>query len=137
MKAMIYKNDSVREVLSEGTFLNYRYWIISLGTHPCAYVEISKEHPYRKINDYDRLDINVHGGITYLRKDLYLKESVKNSYIIGWDYAHCFDYMSPYFLDGKKYTTEEIFEDVKDVIKQLILKVNEPLMEDGKECINE
>lgn len=43
---------------------------------------------------------------------------------IGWDYSHAGDYSSYYendiyFQDEKKWTTEEIYEEVKSVIEQL------------------
>lgn len=126
MKKMVYKilTNEDRKVLANDQYNGYEFWIISYGTHPCAYVELNKEHPYygKCGNDAFNLDINVHGGITYGNYGLGYTIS-KEHFILGWDYNHCTDYnyeSEKYGLSsGKKWTTEEIFEDVKKVIKQL------------------
>ena len=74
------------------------------------------------------VNIDCHGSITYVSRTGLIRPSNKNhgdGYWVGWDYAHCMDYYySPYnfefFNEGKKWTTKEIFEDVKNVIEQLI-----------------
>lgn len=119
MKDMIYTSKrSTREVLAEGSYKTYLYQIISYGTHPCAYVKIARNHPWFN-KYYDDMNIDCHGGLTYGRHG-------HNDYWIGWDYSHYGDYngseeMFPedVRMGGKKYTTEEIFEDVKHVIDQL------------------
>ena len=126
MKEMVYQTIKITEILSEGEYCGYHFVIVSYGTHPCAYVEIPKDHPsYMK--DYDDIDIDVHGGITYGRHLSHvLGERGLDGFYIGWDYAHAGDFTGDY-LDGdyrfgkheKKWTTEEIFEDVKSVIHQL------------------
>ena len=124
MKEMIYKNQKDREILEQGNYLGYNFWIISYGSHPCAYVELQKEHPYYGRCDCDTcdLDIDVHGGITFRNYGLGNTIS-RDKYLLGWDYNHYNDYN---YIDGqngwtsgKKWTTEEIFDDVKSVIKQL------------------
>lgn len=134
MKEMVYKNymengQEVIDMLDEGIYKGFHYAIVSYGTHPCAYVEIPKEHElYNASNKNELYDIACHGGITYVSKTGIIRLSNKNhrdGYWIGWDYAHYMDYYcSPYnfeFLnEGKKWTTKEIFEDVKNVIEQLI-----------------
>ena len=117
-------------VLDNGKYKGYNYWILSYGSHPCGYVEIPKGHPYYGKCDEDAFDlpIGVHGGITY--GDYGLHEIVgKDKFLIGWDYNHCHDYSGMnhhLFMDnsGKMWTTEEILEEVKYVIKQLIEKEN-------------
>lgn len=125
MKKMIYGPDCKKEILYEGTYEGYPFLIVSYGVHPCAYVEIHKDHPLYK-KDYWDANINVHGGITY---GDYLPNfnQDKSKWFIGWDYAHLGDYegyyekfdINPSLLGDKKWTTEEIFEDVKSVIRQL------------------
>ena len=111
-----------RLILDSGKYNGYNYWIVSLGTHPCAYVELPKEHKYYGKCEGDAwdLNINVHGGITFGEFGL---NGVADSdtFLLGWDYAHFGDYHTgAYGLCGsKKWTTKEIFEEVKDVIKQL------------------
>ena len=109
-------------VLADDIYKNYHYLIISYGSHPCAYVRIPKEHKYYK-QEYDDIPIEVHGGLTYSGTRW------NDAYWIGWDYAHYQDY-TPALYEAlkntkqakqlKKWTTEEIFEDVKSVINQLI-----------------
>jgi hypothetical protein len=121
MKPMIYKNtlNREREILAEGVYGGYRYWIISYGTHPCAYVELHKTHPYYGKENCDafELDLDIHGGITF--GDSELRGIIKDTSILGWDYNHCTDYNGSIAKYGKKWTTEEILEDVKSCINQL------------------
>lgn len=124
IKPMRYEEHRTLEVLYQDNYEGYNYFVISYGTHPCAYVELPKDHPaygltYSEIEE--KYIINVHGGLTYSSSSLLLRD---NTWIIGWDYAHCDDYsiFSEYcsFLhDLKKWTTEEIIEECKSVIKQL------------------
>lgn len=126
MKQMIYKPKMGIEILDEGTYNNYHYVIISYGTHPCAYVEIPKEHPYYK-KDFSDLDIIVHGGLSFGDNLTHANIGNSDNYFLGWDYNNYDDYNGYYSLPfykefaagKKKYTTEEIFEDVKLVIDQL------------------
>lgn len=111
-------------VLDNGKYKGYNYWILSYGSHPCGYVEIPKNHPYYGKCDCDAFDlpIDVHGGITYGGYGLHTIVDTEK-FLLGWDYNHYNDYscMNHYlFMDnGKMWTTEEMFEDVKSVIQQL------------------
>ena len=115
-------------VLEDGQYKGYNFWIISYGTHPCAYVEIPKGHPYYGKCDCEAFDlpIDVHGGITYGDYGLHPIVDTEK-FLLGWDYNHYEDYSCKnhyLFMDnGKMWTTEEILEEVKYVIKQLIEKV--------------
>lgn len=132
---MIYQAERKIELLDSGTIDGYYYYILNLGTHPTAYVQLSPNHPYFGLGYSHTIDekheslesiINVNGGITYASSSLLLSknESIKG-WFIGWDYAHCMDYAGysinyPEFPDtGKKWTTKEILEEVKGVIEQL------------------
>ena len=66
MKEMVYSSDpnADREILDEGYAHGYHYCIVSLGSHPCAYVEIPKGHPYYGL-DYEKIKVSCHGGLTY------------------------------------------------------------------------
>lgn len=127
MKEMIYSKDSKREILDTGTCFGLFYWILNLGMHPTAYIKIPKDHKYYQ-KDYEGIDIDVHGGITYSNHELHIGENEKiEGWFIGWDYAHFGDYagyeeMLPKELrtNGKKWTTEEIKKEVFDVCRQLI-----------------
>lgn len=134
MKEMVYKNyiengQEVTEILDEGVYKGFHYVIISYGIYPCAYIEIPKGHKLYDFSDKDKLDdIDCHGGVTCVSTAGIIRPSNKNhrdGHWIGWDYAHYMDYFySPYnfefFNEGKKWTTKEILEDVKNVIEQLI-----------------
>lgn len=76
---------------------------------------------------YDDIDISCHGGVTY--SEPILKTVDKKGWFIGWDYAHCGDYinygdtsLNNLFSDDKKWTTEEIVEECKNVINQIVEK---------------
>lgn len=42
---------------------------------------------------YNKVDIEVHGGITYAEEGIYADNKEVQGWFIGWDYAHCYDYM--------------------------------------------
>ena len=124
MKEMIYSAKRKKEVLFSGEYKGHKFCIMNLGTHPTAYVE----NKIINLCSYDdeRLDkIEVHGGFTYFG-DSYWDETDKTIYL-GWDYGHCWDYAGYYELywfsdsiEYKRWTTTEIYEEVKSVIEQLI-----------------
>ena len=133
MKPMIYSYNRVKpDILFEGKYMNYQFYILNLGTHPTAYVEIPitsifYNKKYDEIYFSMGIDIDVHFGLTYSEDYLLNKY---NSWFIGWDYGHFSDYcgldLNPINIElgfvsgGKKWTTEEIYEDVKKCINQLI-----------------
>lgn len=115
-----------RDLLGTGEHKGYKFYMLNLGTHPTAYVEIPEGHSlynkhyyYIDCDDYD--DIDVHGGITYTADHLRLPNEELKGWFVGWDYNHYYDYNSRYNISGKKWTTSEIYEDVKKVIEQLKL----------------
>ena len=125
MKEMVYQAERKLEILFEGEYLDHKFVILNLGTHPTAYVECKIPN----CNGYDdkRLyDIQVHCGFTYFGDLSHLNKPYKLMYL-GWDYAHCGDYAGYYMkypemcvLGEKQWTTIEIYEEVKSVIEQLI-----------------
>ena len=120
MKEMQYQANNKIELLDSGTFKNYNYYILSLGTHPTAYVEITKGNKiYEK--DYKEINLEVHGGLTYSRDFLWIsKERKLQGWFIGWDYAHHGDFSGIIsFAKGKQWTVAEIIKDVHCVIEQL------------------
>lgn len=130
MKEMVYmptRTDGAI-ILDKGNINGYAYRIVSYGTHPCAYVDIPQTSKvcdiYTTFCENDEID--VHGGITYARDYLFSKDfGEEQGHWIGWDYAHWDDYSGyfetvfPFPFGGKKWTTPEIFADVKSVIRQL------------------
>lgn len=127
MQEMIYQKGRICIILDKGIYNGFNYAIVSYGTHPCCYVFLPKGHKYYGKN-YDDIDIVCHGGLTYSGEDLVFNPLENDKWVIGWDYAHCDDYMGYYQLEclsefnhdhEKKWTTKELLEDVKEVIKQL------------------
>ena len=126
-KEMEYQATPKRELLDSGTCFGLEYYIMSLGTHPTAYVRIPVDHwLYKATSIYD-IPIECHGGITYCGDHLLTSETEKlNGTFIGWDYAHCDDYVGFWPNDGfrndscHKWTTEEIREEVRRVCSQII-----------------
>ncbi len=136
IKEMKYQTNRKVELLYNNIYKNYHYYILNLGTHPTAYIEVTR-HSHIYFQDYRELDINVHGGLTFSGNTLYLNEKNKitNSWFIGWDYAHTGDYVGYYedfnncgiftinsLRDDKKWTTKEIIKECENVINQIIRK---------------
>lgn len=125
MKEMIYDKHLERLLLDSGSCYGYNYFILNLGTHPTAYVEIPVTSKlYNK--HYDDINIDVHGGLTYSADHLDIGDDVLKGWFIGWDYAHYNDYLGfeDFYLkefkrNSKKWTTEEIQKEVYSVCKQL------------------
>lgn len=133
---MKYSANRKLETLAYGFYKGYEFRILNLGPHPTAYVNIPANHPcfgksYNEIYDYG-IDIDVHGGLTYSNQKLRTESDYLVGWWIGWDYAHYDDYSGfeetlPNKLQthGKKWTTLEIFEDVKCAINKLIRVQND------------
>lgn len=113
----VYSYDRTPKIIKQDIYNNFNYYIISYGTHPCAYVEIPREHRYFQ-EHYDDIDILCHGGVTYSENHLL---DMSNSWFLGWDYAHFGDYYyhQNYIENGKKWSLPEIVEETEMVIDQL------------------
>lgn len=108
------------ELLGNGTYKNYKWLIISYKTHPCAYIVSNENDSIYNKHYNDIYFVDVHGGLTY--SEWGLGDYIGNDkWVIGWDYAHYGDYLpySPSETD-KKWTTEEIYENIKDAINDII-----------------
>lgn len=120
MKEMIYTDKGKRELLDRGIYKDHEYFVISMGTHPCAYVKLNGENPEMADN------APCHGGITYNEDYLKLPDGEIKGNFIGWDYAHYGDYMGYYerlhdgSFDGQMYTTSQIVGECKEVIDWLV-----------------
>lgn len=121
MKEMVYSAEGKAEILFNGEYNGYKFCIMNLGTHPTAYVECKLEN-CNSYGDERLASIDVHCGFTYMGKNYWDKTDI--TYYLGWDYAHYCDYAG-YFTklgidEGKRWTTAEIYNEVKSVIEQLI-----------------
>lgn len=121
MREMIYQKERLNtpERIADGRHKGFDYYILNLGTHPCAYIDVSDTSLYGV--DYSNIDINCHFGLTYSYP--FLATVDKKGWFIGWDYAHYTDYIGGYFdffTGFKKWTTEEIVDECKEIIEQLI-----------------
>ncbi len=115
MKEMIYKAQQEEiTILEKSEYKGFEYCCLSFGTHPCAYVKLPDCY-----NSVDYIDVKCNGGITYDAYVLRLKNGeIENGNWIGWDYAHCNDYVGYYsditysYKALKKWTTKEIISNV-------------------------
>lgn len=103
------------EKLAEGKVGDYKWLVLSLGSHPCGYVAVPKDHPFYGKEYCDIEDkIEVHGGLTFSGK---LKDL--EDLWFGWDYAHYGDFTWPFVMTGdKKWTTQEIVDECLRAIEQ-------------------
>ena len=121
VKEMVYGMRKEGEILAEGAQGKYTFKVISYGSHPCCYVSIPESHPLYENLDLAEAIIDCHGGITFDGK---LSKFDDYNYYIGWDYAHCGDFVSMgidfgFHNEDKKYTTEELISDCFYVIGQV------------------
>ena len=116
-----------KRILAQGTRKGYGFVIVSYGTHPCAYIALDGK--LKGLKSYDDFLPSVHGGATYLGT---LGKIVGPKSYVGWDYAHGGDYlgtdvvyegdeeMKEYIASKKKWTTEEILEEVYSAIDEVV-----------------
>lgn len=129
MRDMIYQSSRLNppEQIANGEYKGFNYYVLNLGIHPCAYVDVTETK--LKNVEYDRIDIECHGGLTY--SDHKLLTVDKEGWFIGWDYAHAGDYAGydinfPFITSpGRKWTTQEIVDECKEVIDQLVVLLKE------------
>lgn len=94
-----------------GTYRNYEYIIVlNVNGHRCGYIALPPEHKYSKTPmeerdflgsgrkrphwDYDGLDIDCHGGLTFMAPNHSLKDLIDvdcNEMWIGFDCGHSDD----------------------------------------------
>lgn len=112
--------------LSSGITDGIEWIILNLGTHPCIYLNVEGTK-YENIH-YDEIPLSVHGGLTFSGKLNCHPDGVW----IGWDYAHCGDYMTfNYASDGHRWTTDELIKEAEEAAK----KFSELLKSDNRPVI--
>lgn len=133
-----------RSTLAKGFRGPYEFAVISFGTHPCCYIRIPYTHPLfgKSGSDVQIFENEITYVDEYLKDvDDYLKDidSDGKSWWIGWDHAHCTDYIGfvlplginfPFFDIGdndkeekpKKWTTDEMIKECLTAINVLIAR---------------
>lgn len=128
MKEMKYQKNRTFDILAHSTYQGFPYWVVSLGTHPTAYIDVTSVK--EKLGG-ENPRLPCHGGITYDEDNLgNVWDEAFDGFqkgerrFIGWDYAHIEDHvespLGPINQSGHKYTTEYIMDEVKEVIDEII-----------------
>lgn len=90
-----------------------------------AYIRLPNKNIWAKATHYDEIDIDCHGGLTFMafvksKEDAGWQEFTKGTWV-GWDYGHVGDYtnIGGFIDEGKRWTYEEVENEVKEVIDSL------------------
>jgi len=111
-------------VLDSGKYLGYDYYIFNGNICPFAYINIPKRSILFEKERFIKENIFPHGSISRFCRALLINNAYMYGYWIGWDYGLEGDYTTLIReLNVKKWTTEEILNDVINTIE--ILKENE------------
>lgn len=132
------ENGKPRKIAVEGggTYKNYEY-LITLNHHGsrCGYVAIPSNHPFNNCNkhintyskeeeiDYNDLDIDCHGGLTFGSSNHTLKKLLKQSCTdiwIGFDCGHSCDAydqetFKKYYGQKEYDKSKSFFDSMKDI----------------------
>lgn len=122
------------ELLYNDIYEGMHYYIVSMGTHPCAYIEIPLNNQLIKMLELLAFEYLAGNEITYRENYLRISEgtiidSTGYDLFIGWDHAHSTDYVG--FMESElsslfdysdlhKWTTEEMIEECKQAIDELL-----------------
>ena len=129
-RAMIYTDKTGKpRILFRDMYKGYEYIIVSYGTHPCCYIGLPSNHEYYEL-DYDSIDLDVHGGLTYSGRLLHLPDIDRDKWYIGWDYAHMGDRfgnrdITDRFYKDHTWKTKELIKECIDAIDELIMECDE------------
>ena len=127
-------------VLKEGIIDGFQFAILTLGSHPCAYIGIDSTHKFFGL-EYDEIGeefdypIEVHGGLTYTDDHVSEVESDGFRWWVGWDYGHSGDFhdnselrmfnaitdrvQGMYGKGDRRWLLDEIYTEVLAIIEQL------------------
>lgn len=121
-----HRSDFNKYILIDmGKYKGYYYFIISLGTHPCAYILLNPSDKYFQVDYSNLTEIKCHGGVTYSENYLGTNEDEivpksEDVWIIGWDYAHIGDSFG-FMKDGKVWEANMIQSEIFQVIDNYLL----------------
>lgn len=88
--------------------------------HLCGYVGVPEDHPDHG-KHYDKVDVNVHGGLTFagdgvghpLFEDRFASRDDDNVWWLGFDCAHCFDYKPGFPIELRNMMRGEEYRDLE------------------------
>lgn len=116
-----------------GKYKDYEYLVVlNDNGHRCGYVAIPPDHPASQIPlekrefcgreydhyDYNELDIECHGGLTFMSPTHSLKELLTvpcNDMWVGFDCGHCYDSCDQEAM--RKYFGDDLMETKKTFIE--------------------
>lgn len=115
------------ELLATDCYRGIMFYIISWGSHPCAYINVAhtdyKNKSYNEMND---LGTFCHGGFTYSETKIPITD-IKGWYL-GWDFAHPDDYIHYFGCDTtssyKRWTTKELERECEKTIDNIIAMID-------------
>lgn len=99
---------------------------------PLAYIQIPETHPWYKIDDYNEVPLDVHGGPTFMcdvkeNEDMETFHKFTPGKWIGWDYGHAGDWDFHITerdwnkdMENKMWTFEEVEKEIHEAIEQLV-----------------
>lgn len=113
--------------------------MVSFVTHPCAYVNVAgTEFDGMSDDEMDNKGIECHCGFTYAKSTLHVTD--EKGWFVGWDYAHCGDWLGQMELykgeygetHQQRHYTVEMIRECMDVIDQIMKRTKEA--QNGKEA---
>lgn len=124
-----------RKLIKAGFYKCVRYYIISHGSFPTAYISVPKA--WKEFINTN--NIECHGGVSY-EEDWLEAEGIKmnSHFYIGWDYFHSGDYYRRQDRDlrmredGHVWTLGEIISECEEVIEQVKKMVEDNMKEETK-----
>jgi hypothetical protein len=122
-----------RKLIKTGIHNGIRYYVVSHGSFPTAYVSVPKG--WKEF--IDTSSIKCHGGVTY-EEDWLEADGIKlnNHFYIGWDYFHCGDYYKSQDRDlrterdGHVWTLGELISECEKVAEQVKRMVEDNIKEE-------
>lgn len=124
-----------RKLIKTGIHNGIRYYVVSHGSFPTAYVSVPKEW----LEFIDTSSIKCHGGVTYEADWLEAEGIEINDYFyIGWDYRHSGDYYKRQDRDlrtekdGHVWTLGELISECEKVAEQVKRMVEDNMKEETK-----
>lgn len=97
-------------VLAEGVHAGHEWAVVhnDIG-YRCGYVKVEAGHPWHG-KDWDKIDCEVHGGITFARADQPCdKGGLDNGWWVGFDCAHSGDAPDPELMGAEAIENARLF----------------------------